>query len=1000
MIINLSHANRLGKLLFSSTSINKGDFLTKLKNHVAKDEILAHLVNFKMHCASENNDIEKQNSELKHIEEILRWSYNKEITFDEVQKFVHNRSMLSQRQLPSQFKEVILELVNSKNSENCYDFVRHLSGDSYSFLQTNGINISTVIISSIEYCSTITPNGHARSHDEALALLKKFGSQLNVDVRNTLVITLIKNCSGIDSYSSIDPYGYVLSASIALKLLKKYWGQLGNDVRNTLVITLIKNCSGINSYGNVHSASMALELLEEYGDQLGNDVHNTLVITLIKNCSGIDSCSSIDPYGNVLSASIALKLLGKYGNQLGNDVRNTLVITLIENCSGIDSDGDLHSAYMALKLLEKYGNQLGNDVRNTLVITLIGNCSSTNTNGSVLSASIALKLLEKYWDQLGNDVRNTLVITLIENCSGIDSCSSIDSDGDALSASIALKLLGKYGNQLGNDVRNTLVITLIKNCSGIDSNGSVRMASTALELLEEYEDQLGNDVRNTLVITLIKNCSGIDSDGDLHSAYMALKLLEKYGNQLDDNIHHSLVITLIENFNGINRWGDVHDRGAAMELLNENKPWLMKGEYREFYKRTAENLFTSAEDYQTEILTQLLEIHGEVISAEAILNKYRQTDSIRVIQAIRAYVQGAGQYRRINLPPRLDMQVNGRPLAGIAFEVHNFTDGIESAALKAMDKFLAALEVPKPKFTIDDLVGKFNLIENEQLRNKANNALNRLLGSESYKEKLELALPTIAAFLSLHHTTWETGYQDANIYWNTLPTDEKVNLALKNHYNDPGSYWQDLTNDQKIDLLRELRWSMWLTQSFVEAGNAYSNGTDSTSCVKGVYERLFTGFRGMHPLIDCLFVTQTVTKGFNNGITNWLKEIGRVNDIVVKLKAKGLTGTEDEEFFKSELKQAYFQAIKKELKSLIAENLNACFNKLTDFKSLSSYLAEEIKGRKSQIIKDALDKFNVILDYLDAIEVNDKQTLNEYIRQQLIAIHQSFPKSLPELVDE
>jgi hypothetical protein len=66
---------------------------------------------------------------------------------------------------------------------------------------------------------------------------------------------------------------------------------------------------------------------------------------------------------------------------------------------------------------------------------------------------------------------------------------------------------------------------------------------------------------------------------------------------------------------------------------------------------------------------------------------------------------------------------------------------------------------------------------------------------------------------------------------------------------------------------------MWLEQSFVEAGSAYAGSNDTTSCVKGVYERLFTGFRGIHPLIDCLFVTQTVTKEFNNGIKNWLKEI-------------------------------------------------------------------------------------------------------------------------------
>ncbi|MFN7095296.1 MAG: hypothetical protein ACK4M7_08035, partial [Burkholderiales bacterium] len=456
---------------------------------------------------------------------------------------------------------------------------------------------------------------------------------------------------------------------------------------------------------------------------------------------------------------------------------------------------------------------------------------------------------------------------------------------------------------------------------------------------------------------LIENCSQVRPDGYISNKSVALEALEKFSDQLDDKVHHSLVITLIKNCSEVKPNDCMRDAPAALKLLNQNKVWLSKEESNEFYRRTIEKLFDSVIDhyfFTIREIVQLLEVHVEVISAEEIRDKYIQTNSIRTVQALREYVQGVGQYRRINLPPLADMMVDGQPLGGIAFEVHNFTDGIESGALKAIDEFLTALEVPKPTFTINDLVGeKFNLIENEHLHAKAINALNKLLGSENYKVKLELALPIIAAFLNLDHTTWEKDYQ---------------------------------TQDS--------RWSTWLTQSFAEAGTAYTSGIDSTSCVKGAYERLFSGFRGMHPLIDCLFVTQTVTMEFNNGIKHWLKGIGRANDIVVRLQAQGLTGTEDEESFKSELKQAYFRAIKKELKRLIGEGLEACFNKITDFNKLSSYLAEEIKGRQSTIIKHALNKFNVILDYLDVIEMNDEQTLDEYIRQQLKASYQSFPMSL------
>ncbi|MFN7094369.1 MAG: hypothetical protein ACK4M7_03295, partial [Burkholderiales bacterium] len=494
-----------------------------------------------------------------------------------------------------------------------------------------------------------------------------------------------------------------------------------------------------------------------------------------------------------------------------------------------NSNRSTNDSYETSEVVEKFDDQLDH---HSLTVTLIKNCSSIDSNGKFRSSSTALRKLEKYGDQLEDNVRHSLVKALIENC------SSIDSSGKVRNSYIALYALKKYWDQLEDNVRHSLVKALIENCSSISPNGKVHDSFDALEALEEYGDQLEDNVRHSLVKALIENCSGIDSNSNVRSSSTALQALEEHGNQLEDNVRHSLVKALIKNCSGISPTGQVREASKALKLLNQNKLWLSAGENNRFYRQAVGDLFDSSISSLSEReFTQLLERHGEVISAEAIQNKYRQTDLIRIVQAIRAYVQGGGQYRRINLPPRLDMQVNGRPLAGIAFEVHNFTEGIESAALKAIDEFLTALKVLKPKFTINDLIEKFNLIENEQLRNKANNALNRLLGAENYKEKLELALPIIAAFLNLDHATWETAYRDASIYWNTLPNDEKVNLALKNDYKDPGSYWQNLTNDQKIDLLRELRWSMWLAQSFVEAGSAYDSGTDSTSCVKGVYER-------------------------------------------------------------------------------------------------------------------------------------------------------------------
>jgi Leucine-rich repeat (LRR) protein len=382
---------------------------------------------------------------------------------------------------------------------------------------------------------------------------------------------------------------------------------------------------------------------------------------------------------------------------------------------------------------------------------------------------------------------------------------------------------------------------------------------------------------------------------------------------------------------------------STLELITTHKQWLRGERNIKFYNHTVNNLFHEfSKPWLLGTLNQLLENHGEIIPEDVLRNKYMQTDSISLIQVIRNYVQGAGQHRRINLPPRNDMLVNGQPLTGIAFEVHNFTDGIESVALNAIDEFLKVLKVSKPSFTIGNLRSKFNLIEDAQMRTKANNALNRISGSADYKARLESALPAIAAFLNSNHNTWEQDYQT-----------------------------------------EEARWSMWLMQSFVEAGTAYTSGTDNTSCVKGIYERIFTGFRGMHPLINCLFIPQTVIKEFNDNIKIWLSNINRADKLIAKLKKQGLTGNEAD--FESRVTQIYLEDIQEMLAQSIDNSLNNSLDKLTHLNNLSSYLAEVVNGRKEQVISNALEKCEVHLDNLECVDLNKGQSLDDYIKNKLVS---------------
>ncbi|MFN7095696.1 MAG: hypothetical protein ACK4M7_10065, partial [Burkholderiales bacterium] len=282
MPINLSHVNNynsLGRSFFTSNPIDKDIILDKLSCHPNRGELLAHLVNFKMYRTSKNNDIEKQDSELTIIEDILNQP-NSSIIFDEAQHFVRNKSALFQRQLPHHFKQAIINLLNSKDSMQQECFWDCLTFDSFSFLEKNGVAIPD-----------------------------------SIKVRHSLTITLIKNCSDIDSI------GWVRDASRALETLEKFGNQLEHNVRHSLVVTLIENCSGINSNGNARDSFIAQHALEKYGDQLEDNVRHSLVITLIENCSGIDS------NGKVRGSFRAQHALEKYGDQLEDNVRHSLVIT-------------------------------------------------------------------------------------------------------------------------------------------------------------------------------------------------------------------------------------------------------------------------------------------------------------------------------------------------------------------------------------------------------------------------------------------------------------------------------------------------------------------------------------------------------------------------------------------------------------------------------------------------------------------------------------------------
>jgi Leucine-rich repeat (LRR) protein len=737
MKTNFSHANKynnLGRSFFNANSTNKDAILDKLKLHPERGELLAHLVNFKMYRTTAYKGIAEQDAELIYIERIMN-AYDSKITFDQVQLFVRNRSILFQRQLPSHFKQAILDLIDCGGSEY-KKFLDNLAFNSENFLAENGI-----------YPAGINPVDLIKKLDvwvnEAPTLERK--SRLGAKSK---ILNAYKEKS-----RSLNLEGYNLTT-------------LPTGVFKGLI-----ELRELNLYNN-HLTTLPVNIF--------NGLTNLKFLNLPKN-----NLITLPAY--IFSDLTNLKTVRLSDNQLTtlpegifNGLTNLKTVDLSDNQLTTLSDG-IFNGLINLKTLNLSKNQL-----------------------TSLPDGIPNKLANLRKINLKHNRFNFSNIDFREEVRGIKDKN-------------AIILLGKFGNQLEIGTRNALVKTLIKNYSVIKPEGYVRYADKALELLDKYASQLDDETFKNLVKTLIENCSNSSSNSGINpymrvrNASKAIKALEKYRFQLDDTFFKSLVKTLIENCSDDTTYGSYALTSKAIKALNNNKEWLIVENYG-FYQQTVNRIFNYCANAHIHVL---LWNHGEVIDPDTIRNRYNSEDSISTVQEIRDYVQGPGQHRCINLPPRLDMIVNDRPLAGIAFEVHKFTDGVESIALEAINKFLIAVEAPNPKFTIDNLRDKFSLIENEQSRAKANNALDRILGSSNYKARLESVLPIITAFLNLHHTIWETDYQDLE------------------------RYGKNLTDDQKIDLLRELRWTMWLTQSFVEAGTAYDSGSDSTSCVKGVYERLF-----------------------------------------------------------------------------------------------------------------------------------------------------------------
>ncbi len=589
---------------------------------------------------------------------------------------------------------------------------------------------------------------------------------------------------------------------------------------------------------------------------------------------------------------------------------------LIEYYSQKDDRGMVINPGEAIKLLGQCSTLFDGSTFKSLVKSLIDNCCGNNRQGNVSNPKHAQELIATYQTLFDKTTIRSWVITLYENS------SKIGASGYVRCVSDAKNILSQYPNLFDKNTFHNNVKTLIENCSKIVHFDTMMNASDAIALLKNYKSLFDKKTLTGLASTLFNNLNSLDHNGKVRHPNLAVKLLDDNKDLFENHTFTEMIKLVIENSSHIND-------SFCVGLLTKYKELLVTQE-RDFYQQKLLLLFNNNNFYYT--TQQLLTHHGDNIPQDVIINRYRTTDSIAIINEIRGYVQGVGVHRRINLPPRNDLVVNGRPLEGIAFEIHNYTNGIESFILEILRSILKESDTTVADFNIGNLRNKFKLLEPQQERLCAN-ALDNILEMSPYNTRLSEALPLLAAFLNLDSSLWEDNKEDANG-----------------------------------------RWQLWLLQSFYEAATAYP-GPNGLSCVKGIYERLFTGFRKMHPSTDILF---SYKEKIRNQIQDILKSEDLVQKVITRLKAKKIRP--DDERLNSKLLIIYLDLLPAFMRDA-AKNSDE-WKKLSELpetcKLIDSYFeANQEFNRDDPFINGSINS-------IEDIEYDENRSLKQYIMDSLV----------------
>jgi hypothetical protein len=621
-------------------------------------------------------------------------------------------------------------------------------------------------------------------------------------------------------------------------------------------------------------------------------------------------------------------------------------------------------------------------------------CLSKNKEGRIIDEYGAKNLIQNHKKIFTPEELVDLNINLINNCLSIDS-SDFDeikfvedliantlNDNKPLNEKILSDLMDNIRENLNNKKIILMYKYILPNFFDI-----LNLNSNNLLNIIEYHLSNNNFLNNSLIIYFIdilinkhkftnRLIKFIESKIEAYPS-LCISLVEKYANNiiLEEKkiLIKKIILRMSDGLNLLNNNLELFNQSELYVLIksiinkyllsiNQNNQLFFDGNinllniinninFKNILLAFEQNFFVNTLNQVTNhyknhlnVIQELIQMHQTHITPEQITNIYNSTSSISVIN----YIISIQNNYNIILPNRNDIL---EPTYGIinnrinnmfnnrintpAFQIHNYTNGSDGVIIDIIKYFVRnePLKIDKNQF-LENYI-KLNKEEN----NAIINVLNKIEMDINYKEKFYYALPYLVSFLNDNNQNWKENYKE-----------------------------------------KESRWNIWLELGLIEAAQAYGNSLilKNISCVKGIYERLFTPFRVIHPLFELLFLNQNIVDEFENDINKKLKYVADhivINDIQTNNIPKKDINIDriNEIFIKNFIK--YFNDKKSEAKNNLLKDLELN-------NEISNLINFELE-RNLNITTSFIDKIvSEIGSYLDNL-LFDNVNFYEYINKQL-----------------